>query len=103
MVGELTPAMVDLRKAPPGGKILGGGPEHVLQLVMGFVVLPQLEIRASERDVRREVGRMPLKSGLASRHGFVEAARPAVFLGEGGDGDGGRVHLDPALQLFDAR
>ena len=100
---QLPTAVVNLGEAANGREVLRCHAQHVFEMLLRLLVLVQFDERTSESDASGEVGGVPLQSGLAGGDGLFELTRAAVFLGKGGEGDGRRVHLDPAFQFLDAR
>ena len=61
-IGNLTTTAMDFGKRTDGRQVLGSGPQDLLELGRGFVVLADLDERAAERDARGRVRGMPKQS-----------------------------------------
>jgi hypothetical protein len=93
--------MVDVSERPYCGQIVRGHTHDLLELRLRFVVLPDLQQCTAERDTSRQVGRMADQPGTTGLDRVVKESEPTILVREGGEGDGRRVLLDPALQFVD--
>ena len=103
LVHAVATAVMDLGEPADRGEVLGREPEDVLELFPRVLVAADLDQRAPERDMRGQIGRMADQARRAGRDRLFEAPGAAEFLGERREGDGRRVRLDPAFELFNPR
>ena len=100
---QIPAPLLDLGHAADGGEIVGRGLEDELQFRLGLLELPELDQRAAERDPCGEISGMAREAGAAALLRRLIVAGATVFLGQLGEGNRGRVGLDPASQIGDAR
>lgn len=100
--GQLAAPVMDLRETSDRGEVLRRGAKHLLQLFLGLFVAADFDERSTESDARGQIGWVALKARFTRRDGLFELPGASVFLGKSGERDRCRVHLDPALQFFDA-
>ena len=92
---------MNVGKRTDRGEVVGGNLQHRLELGARFVEVLELYQRAPERDLRRQVPRMPLQPIAADLHGFDVVADPAVLLGQLRKRDRRGVLVHPPAQLVD--
>jgi hypothetical protein len=85
-----------------GSEIVWRGTDDVLELGGGFIGPSQFEQSPAERHPRREVSRMVRQPRGRDIYRLFVLAHAAMFFRELSKGDGRRVLLDPASQVFDA-
>jgi hypothetical protein len=93
---------VKIRERTDGRQVFRGAAKNLLEMLGGFLELPQLDQRSPQRDPRRHVGWMSLQSRAAGLDRVMEQPGATVLVGQCGEGDRRRVLLDPAPQLVDA-
>jgi hypothetical protein len=92
----------DVPEATARREVLRRSPKHGFELARGEVELIEAQESARQRDARGVVLGMVSEScpGYADR--LLKAARPAVFFGELGEGEGRGIPVDPASQFLEA-
>jgi len=87
---------VDLREAAGGRDVLRRGPKDGFELLACGIELAGFDQCAAERDPRRQIRRMALKTVEAGLDRFVAASEAPVFLRECRKRNLRRIRLDPA-------
>ena len=92
-------AVMNVGPGTDGGQVFGGDPQDRVELLLRLVELLQLDQRARERDLGRDVRGMALQTATADVDGVLKPSNATVFFGEGCEGDGRRVGVDPTSQI----
>jgi hypothetical protein len=100
---ELALAAQRVGKAADRGQVFRRRPQHLLEFVLRFFVLPKFDERATEGDTRRQIRRMDEEAGAAHVDRFLQHARPPVLFRQLGKSNRRRVLLDPSSEIFKTR
>jgi len=91
---------MNLGELADGDEIVWSGVEHAKKLGARIFETAQFKEGATERDPRRQIGRMLRQTCLADPDGFFAVAGPPVFLCKLRKSNRRRIPKDPASKVF---